>query len=134
MLLVDSSVWIDHFNGYESPQAGRLARALADQVDLRIVVPGVILSEILCGLRAESEVLRIAALFEGLDQVPEPGTADYIAAAKIFRTCRNKGESVRSLIDCLIAQICMRHDCRLLSRDRDFEKIARYFPLAIEAV
>ena len=133
MLLVDSSVWIDHFNGFESPEARRLAEALADQEGERIMVPGIILAEILSGLRTESEASHIATLFAGFDRAPELDPADYIASATIFRTCRNKGETIRSLIDCLIAQICLRHGCRLLSRDRDFIKIARYFPLMLEA-
>ncbi len=132
MLLVDSSVWIDHFNGYASPQAGRLAEALAESGDTRIMAPGIILAEILSGLHSENEAQRIAYLFDGFDSLPELDHADYIAAANIFRTCRSKGETIRSLIDCLIAQMCLRHGCSLLSRDRDFTKIARYFPLILK--
>jgi predicted nucleic acid-binding protein len=134
MMLVDTSVWIDHFNGFDSPHAARLAQALADGESVRIVAPGIVLAEILSGLRADNQVQIIIDLFMGLDSVPGLDTADYIAAAGIFRTCRSKGETVRSLIDCLIAQICLRHNCRLLSKDRDFPKIARFFPLALELV
>ncbi len=131
MLLVDSSVWIDHFNGFASPEALGLAEMLADGGAPRIMTAGIILGEILSGLRTESEARRITALFDGLDCLPELDRGDYIAAANIFRTCRSRGETIRSLVDCLIAQMCLHHGCRLLSRDRDFTKIARYFPLDI---
>lgn len=131
-MLVDTSVWVDHFNGFVSPHAMRLAEALEDGEDMRIVAPGIVLAEILAGLRSDAQVSIITDLFEGLDRAPEADTADYIAAAGIFRTCRSKGETVRSLIDCLIAQLCLRHNWRLLSKDRDFTKIARFFPLMLE--
>ncbi len=132
MILADTSVWIDHFNGHASPEAIRLADALADGSDTGIWAPGIVLAEILSGLHSANEARRITALLEGLDRLPEFDTSDYIAAADIFRTCRSKGETIRSLIDCLIAQLCLRYSCRLLSRDRDFTKIARYFPLIVE--
>lgn len=134
MILVDTSVWVSHFNGHASPQTARLAEILADHGDTRIFVPGIVLAEILCGLRSEADVIRIAQLMEGLDSPPPFDTGDYIAASGIFRTCRRRGETVRSLIDCLIAQLCLRHDYSLLSTDRDFTKIARCFPLKFETV
>ena len=134
MLLVDTSVWVDHFNGQASPQAGRLSEALAGGEDTFILVPGIVLAEILSGLRSDGEVRRITELFDGLDRPPELDTADYIAAAGIFRTCRSQGETIRSLVDCLIAQLCLRHGYSLLSKDRDFTKIARLFPLELEAI
>lgn len=132
MILVDSSVWIDHFNGHASPEAVFLAGALADGDAEAIIVPGIVLAEILSGLRTDAEARRVAELLDIFERLPELDTADYMVAAQIYRTCRRKGESIRSLADCLIAQLCLRHGCRLLSKDRDFEKIARCFPLALQ--
>src|SRR5207249_12098434 len=60
---------------------------------------------------------------------PELTRSDYEQAAAIYRACRARGTTPRSSIDCLIAQICLRYDHELLSRDRDFDAIARIFPL-----
>ena len=37
-MLVDTSVWIDYFNGHASPEADRLAQAIADAES--IALPG----------------------------------------------------------------------------------------------
>jgi len=132
MILVDTSIWIDHFNGHASAKVDQLTKALADTDGTQIFVPGIVLAEILCGLRSDAEAQRIAQLMDGLERPPELDTSDYIAAASIFRSCRSKGEAIRSLVDCLIAQLCLRHGYRLLSGDRDFTKIARHYPLELE--
>jgi predicted nucleic acid-binding protein len=49
---------------------------------------------------------------------------DYQDASAIFRTCRRAGAGVGSMIDCLIAQTCVRNNYLLLSKDRDFRRIA----------
>ena len=122
-MLVDTSVWIDYFNGHPSPQAELLATAI-DGTD-SIIVPDIVLTEILLGLRSEAEADRIADLLSAFDAAPTPTRSDYIEAAAIYRQCRTKGLTIRSTVDCLIAQICLRHGFPLLSKDRDFSAIAR---------
>ena len=128
-MLVDTSVWIDFFNGYESRQAEHLASAIAEAEP--IVIPGIVLTEILLGLKNDAEAERISALLGAFDVVAEPTRADYIEAARIYRLCRAKGFTVRSTIDCLIAQLCLRDDFALLSKDRDFKAIADCVPLQL---
>ena len=122
-MLVDTSVWIDYFNGYPSPQADLLATAI-DGMET-IVIPDIVLTEILLGLRSEAEATRIADLLSAFDAAPNPTRSDYIEAAAIYRQCRTQGLTIRSTIDCLIAQICLRNGFPLLSKDRDFRAIAR---------
>ena len=122
MLVVDTSVWIDFLNGHRSPEADYLAACLADDVPL--VVPGLICAEVLAGLRTEAEAARIESLLAALDSAPEPSVDDYRAAAAIYRSCRRAGRSVGAIVDCLIAQICLRNGYVLLTRDRDFVRIA----------
>src|SRR5487761_2324045 len=107
-MLVDTSVWIDFFNGHESGQVQCLACAIAESES--IAVPGVVLTEILLGLKHDAE-------------------ADHIEAARIYRLCRAKGFTIRSTIDCLIAQLCLRDGLALLTKDRDFKAIADCLPL-----
>lgn len=128
-MLVDTSVWIDFFNGYESNQAEHLASAIAEAES--IVVPGIVLNELLLGLNNDAEAARISNLLEAFELVAEPNRADYIEAARIYRLCRAKGFTIRSTIDCLIAQLCLRDDLALLTKDRDFKAIAHCVPLRL---
>ena len=122
VLLVDTSVWIDFLNGHCSPEADFLANCLAD--DVPIVLPGLVRAEILAGLRTDAEAERVASLLDALDTAPEPGTDDYTAAAAIKRGCRRAGAAVGSVVDCLIAQVCLAHGHALLTKDKDFRRIA----------
>ena len=122
MLVVDTSVWIDLFNGHRSAESEYLAACLAD--DVPVIVPGIVLAEILAGLRTEAEAARIESLLAALDRAPEPSPDDYRAAAAIYRSCRRAGRSVGAIVDCLIAQICLRNGYVLLTRDRDYVRIA----------
>lgn len=131
-MLVDTSVWVDYFNGYPSPQADCLAEAIDGA--LPIVIPGIVLTEILLGLRSDAEAARIADLLTAFDPAPDLVREDYIEAAVIYRQCRGRGYTIRFTVDCLIAQVCLRNDYPLLSKDRDFKAIARCRPLAIVAV
>jgi hypothetical protein len=58
---------------------------------------------------------------------------DYDQAAALYRTCRQNGETVRRLIDCLIASVAIRLDAPVLHADADFAALARHTPLAIHA-
>jgi predicted nucleic acid-binding protein len=128
-VIVDTSVWIDFFNGYPSAQAQRLARAIEDGES--IVLPGLVFTEILLGLKNDAEAKRIAQLLQAFDWVAEPTQADYAHAAKLYRQCRAKGLTIRSTIDCVIAQLCLRDGLSLLAKDRDFDRIAQLVALKL---
>lgn len=128
-MLVDTSVWIDFFNGAVSAKADRLHRAIADGE--AIALSGVVFTEILAGLKTDADAKSIAEVLTAFDWVAEFGINDYAAAARIYRVCRTKGFAIRSMVDCLIAQACLRDELPLLSKDRDFESIARSFPLRL---
>ncbi len=127
MILVDSSVWISFLNGVNSAQAAFLAGCIAD--DRALIIPGLVRAEVLLGARTEAEALRISQSLSAYPLVPEATPGDYEQAAAIYRTCRARGYTIRSVIDCLIAQFCLRDGYELLARDRDFDAIASAFPL-----
>ena len=122
-MLVDTSVWVDYFNGYPSPEVERLARAIADNEP--ITLPGIVWTEILLGIKTDAGANHIAGLLAVFETPQEPQRRDYIEAAKLFRLCRTKGYTVRSVVDCIIAQLCLRDGDELLSKDRDFKAIAK---------
>ena len=130
MIVVDTTVWADWFNGTDSPQVDRLDQAL-DRQDAGLAP--VILTEVLQGFRSEPDFERARAL---LVQLPAL-TLDiegHASAARLFRRLRSKGVTVRGAIDCIIAQTCIAAGVELLSTDQDFIGIARHTPLRLCAV
>ena len=120
MLVVDSSVWIDYFNGTPNP-ARAVLRKLLDEGELRLVVPDLVMFEVLRGFRHERDFRQARLLFESLD-IEEAGGADLaLAAAQHFRSLRAAGVTPRSSIDVLVAAFCIERDYALLHRDRDFD-------------
>ena len=63
MIVVDSSVWIDHLNGRRTPQTAQLGRILDDE-DLPIIVGDVIMYEVLCGLQRARAASEVKAMLE----------------------------------------------------------------------
>ena len=123
MIVVDTSVWIDYFNAFPSEEAAYLTLCIAEGQDL--VIPGVVLAEILLGARNDADAARIRHVMSAFDPAPELERADYDHAAGLYRACRARGMTPRSTIDCLIAQLCLKHGYELLARDRDFVAIAQ---------
>jgi predicted nucleic acid-binding protein len=132
VILVDTSVWIDHFNGYDSDEAAYLLLCIADASPL--VIPGLVLTEILFGVRNESEAARVTRVMSAFDLAPEFERQDYELAAELYRACRARGVTPRSTIDCLIARLCLRYGYELLTKDRDFEAISRFYPLRLASL
>ncbi len=121
-VLVDTSAWIDHINAYASPEAVALADLLAGDDD--ICTCGVIVAEVLQGLRRPAGYARVRDGFADLTFLAPTGMQLYVRAAEIYRTLRKRGCTVRSTIDCLIAAIAEENRCHLLHRDNDLREIA----------
>ncbi len=51
--------------------------------------------------------------------------SDWDDAARIYRTGRRQGVTIRKLVDCLIAAMAMRAGEPVLHADADFDAIAR---------
>lgn len=126
-ILVDSSVWISFLNGVNSAEAAYLAVCIAE--DRPLIIPGLVRTEVLLGARTEADALRMSHTLSAYPLVPEPTASDYEQAALIYRTCRGRGFTIRSAIDCLIAQLCLRDGYELLARDRDFDVIGNTYAL-----
>lgn len=121
MIIVDTTVWADYFNGVESPYSDRLDLALAEEEDVAILP--LIIAEVQQGFRTETGFLKARDLLLGLP-VLLPSLECHVEAARLFRQLRSRGITVRGTIDCIIAQTCLEHDAELLSPDVDFRRIA----------
>lgn len=129
MILIDTSVWIDYFNGFNSREVELLVQSISWNQE--IIIPGLVLTEILLGLKTDREVAKINSLLDAFTTAPECDQHDYQEAARIYRLCRTKGFTIRSTIDCIIAQLCLRHDYQLLTKDKDFHALASCVPLQL---
>jgi predicted nucleic acid-binding protein len=121
-ILVDTSVWIDFFNGIKSVASGILYKML--EAEDSICISDIILAETLQGFRSDEdfESAKTHLLYFPVYSLGSPDS--YIKAAQLYRMCRKKGITIRKTIDCLIAQTAIEHHLVLLHRDKDFDKIA----------
>ena len=117
MILVDSSVWIDYFNGNPTPESDYLDSILGHQ---SILVGDLILAEVLQGFKNDSdfESAHLALLSFPCVEIVNKYYA--IESARNYRILRKMGISVRKTIDCLIATFCLENDISLLHSDHDF--------------
>ena len=120
MILVDSSVWIDFFNGVSNTAVDRLDALLKDSSST-LATADLVVYEVLRGFRSSRALVDAQALMAELTQVELGGLADALQAADHYRALRSMGYSIRSPIDVLLASYCITHGHLLLHRDADFD-------------
>lgn len=125
MIMVDSSAWIDFLRGTGSAACEEVDRLLARP----IAVTDPIVMEVLAGARDEAHLHELRGML-GRAELLRCLPADFLTAAALYRQCRAGGETVRRLIDCLIAAVAIRNDVPLLHADADFAALARHTSLA----
>jgi len=126
LILVDSSVWIDYFNGAVTPQTDKLDQLLGQEL---IAIGDLILIEVLQGFGRDADFERAHSLLASLRCVQLAGTEIAIQAARNFRKLRGLGVTARKTIDTVIATWCIENDHELLYSDRDFEPSVKYLGL-----
>ena len=121
-VLVDTSVWINFFNGIKSAASAILYKML--EAEDSICISDIILAETLQGFRSDEdfESAKTHLLLFPVYSLQSPD--GYLKAAQLYRMCRKKGNTIRKTIDCLIAQTAIDHHLILLPQDNDFDKIA----------
>ena len=128
MVLVDTTVWVDFFAGRNLPQVGTLQALIENDEDLCLC--GVILAEVLQGIRSDKDFARTKEYFGDLIFLPMD-QATFQRAAEIYRTLRKKGVTIRKPVDCMIASVAIEYDIPLLHNDRDFDHIAGHCRLKV---
>lgn len=121
---MDTSVWslaLRRSPKTEGPEVNRLRSALGRGET--IYTTGVVLQELLQGIRRPSHRNRIVELFSSLP-VLVPTRADHIGAADLYNDCRRRGIQAGT-IDALLAWFCISRDLVMLSTDRDFSFMAK---------
>lgn len=128
MILVDTSAWIDYFNGVVNPETEYLDSILTEEP---VLVGDIILSEILQGVRKDEEfdqVLSALSSFE-IAKMINPDLA--VQSARNYGLLRKRGITIRKTIDCFIATFCMEMGCWLLHRDQDFDPFEEHLGLRV---
>ena len=126
MILVDSSVWIDYFNGVATRQTDRLDELLGSDL---LLTGDIILAEVLQGFRDDRDFRRAKRALDGLEFRAMLGRDIALKSAANYRALRTQGVSVRKTIDMLIATFCIENGHELLHADRDFDPIERHLGL-----
>ena len=124
--VVDTSAWIDFFRG-DRRTVPRVDRLLEDGV---VAFVGPIRAEVLSGARTSAEYERLRSLFDGLVAVPDPPAMWERVAECRFALARG-GHQVE-LVDIAIAVATFARGFRLLTRDRDFERIRMVVPIELD--
>lgn len=128
MILIDTSAWIEFLRDTGSDVCNTVDELLG--ADLAIC--DAISMEVLVGARNEQHLAQLRGLLARATLVPIIAE-DYDQAAALYRTCRRNGETVRKLIDCLIAAVAIRSNAPVLHADADFAALARHTPLGTHA-
>lgn len=126
MILVDSSVWIDYFNGVETPETDRLDALLGSEL---LLTGDIVMAEVLQGFRHDSDFRRARLALDQLVFRPMLGREIALASARNYRRPRARGVTVRKTIAMFIATFCLENGHALLHSDRDFDAIAEHLGL-----
>ncbi len=126
MILVDSSVWVDYFNGIATPASDRLDELLDREP---LAVGDLILTEVLQGFRHDRDYRTAKELLMSLTIVGMLGRELAIKSADNFRSLRKRGVTVRKTVDIIIATCCIEKKLRLLYSDRDFAPCRKHLGL-----
>ncbi|MEE9355164.1 MAG: PIN domain nuclease [Methylococcaceae bacterium] len=117
MILVDTSIWVDYFNGKGSKYTNALDAAL---VEGTVVIGDFILLEILQGFRSDKDFKRATTALDTLEQFEMFGHSMVMKCATRYRKLRKNGITIRRTTDVIIATFCIDNKIPLLFQDRDF--------------
>jgi predicted nucleic acid-binding protein len=117
MILVDTSVWIDYFNGEVTGQTDTLDALLGTE---SLGIGDLILAEVLQGFRLDRDFRRAKELLTSLSLFEMLGVENAVRSAENYRVLRKRGITIRKTADVIIASFCIVEDHALLFSDRDF--------------
>lgn len=119
MIAIDTSSWIAFFSGSDpgDDDVETVSAALADH---QVCLPPVVLTELLSDPKMPRAVASLLLELPRLDLLP-----DYWERAGLLRAKLLARKHRARLADTLIAQACIDHDVRLVTRDSDFRHFAK---------
>ncbi len=118
MILVDTTVWIDYFNGRITPETTTLDKLLSTE---KVIMGDIILAEVLQGFRSDQDFETARQALIRFSQVSMLNPDLAVRCARNYRQLRKVGITVRKTVDCFIATYCIENNLELLHSDRDFD-------------
>jgi len=128
MILVDSSVFIDYFNGINNWHTDELNALLGNEL---VITGDYILAEVLQGFRNDKDYKIAKEIMQSFPCFSICSEELAIKSAENFRYLRTKGITIRKTVDLIIGTFCIENDLELLHRDKDFELMGQYLNLKI---
>ena len=128
MVIVDTTVWVDYLNGFDTRYTAWLDEQLERQ---RLGLTDLILCEVLQGIRDDKQAARVREELLEFEILTMGGIALAVTAAQNYRLLRARGRTVRKTIDCLIATFCLLNDHELIHNDRDFDSFEQVLKLQV---
>ena len=128
MIIVDSSVWIDYFNGKKTRQTDWLDSALGSTP---VIMGDLILAEVLQGFQNNKEFKTAKELLLGMPFMPMVGRVVALESAANYRSLRRRGVTPRKTIDVIIGTFCIHHRLPLVHDDRDFDPMVEFLGLTM---
>ena len=126
--IVDTSVWIDYFNGKIDERTDATEKFI---IEGELLMLPIFLQEVLQGIRSAKDFSTVKNAFLR-NTFFNFNTIDMaLEAATLFRFLKRNGVTIRKPNDCLIAAICIQNNFSLLHSDKDFYNIANYTSLKI---
>jgi len=126
MILVDSSVWIDYFNGKKTSQTEWLDSSLGTTP---VIMGDLILTEVLQGFQNDKDFKVAKDLLLGMAFMSMGGKIIASESATNYRLLRKRGVTVRKTIDVIIGTFCIHYQLPLLHDDRDFDPMVEFLGL-----
>lgn len=128
MIFVDSSVWIDYFNGTNTPETDHLDSLLGTEP---LGLGDLVLTEVLQGFRLKKDYEKAKRLLTSLAVYDLLGKEMAIKCAEHFRFLRKRGVTIRKTADVIIATFCIENSLPLLHSDKDFEPFQKHLKLRV---
>ena len=125
-MIVDSSAWIEFLRDTNVAVADRVEESLIDGA----AITGTILMELCAGARSDQHLTSLENLL-GRATLLTTEPEDFEEAARLYRTCRRNGVTIRNMSDCLIAATAIRHGLPILHNDRDLALLAEHTELRV---
>jgi len=126
MIIADTSIWIDYFNGIESQYTDALDTGLAEGI---IAIGDIIFLEILQGFKSDKDYNLAKKTLSTLEQYEMLGHNQVLKAADNYRKLRKKGITIRKTNDVVIATFCIENKIPLLFLDKDFNPFVKHLGL-----
>ena len=128
MIVVDSSIWIDYFNGTVSKETNWLDESLGIEP---IIIGDIILAEVLQGFQNEKDFKTAKKLLLEIFFMDMIGQEVAIKSAMNYRSLRQRGITVRKTIDVMIGTFCIHNNFFLLHNDKDFDPLEKHLKLKV---